>query len=152
FAKGVTSGYQPVGGVICSRAVCDLLEQPGYALRTGYTYAGHPACMAAGVANLALMEEEQLVQRVPHLAERLSEGLGALQADGIIQSYRGTGAVYAAELGCDAAPARMRLLEAGVVLRPIGSALAICPPLVITDHEIDTLLDALADVLPNLRG
>ena len=149
FAKGVTSGYQPVGGVIASRAVCDLLEQPGYTLRTGYTYAGHPAGMAAGVANLALMEKEQLVARVPHLAEKLTEGLAALQADGIIQSYRGTGAVYAAELGYDAAAPRMRLLEAGVVLRPVGTGLAICPPLVITDHEIGILFDTMADVLSN---
>ena len=149
FAKGVTSGYQPVGGVICSRAVCDVLEQPGWTLRTGYTYSGHPAGMAAGVANLALIEKEQLVQRVPHLAEKLTEGLAALQADGIIQSYRGAGAVYAAELGYDAAAARMRLLEAGVVLRPVGTGLAICPPLVITDHEIGTLFDAMADVLSN---
>ncbi len=152
FAKGVTSGYQPVGGVICSRAVCDVLEQPGYTLRTGYTYAGHPACMAAGVANLALMEKEQLVQRVPHLAEKLTEGLAALQADGIIQSYRGAGAVYAAELGYDAAAARMRLLEAGVVLRPVGTGLAICPPLIITDHEIGILFDTMADVLSNGQG
>ncbi len=147
FAKGVTSGYQPVGGVICSRGVCDVLEQPGLVLRTGYTYAGHPTCMAAGVANLALMEKEQLVQRVPHLAQKLTEGLAALQADGLIQSYRGTGAVYAAELGYDAAATRMRLLEAGVVLRPVGTALAICPPLVITDHEIGVLFDTMADVL-----
>ncbi|MDE0580063.1 MAG: aminotransferase class III-fold pyridoxal phosphate-dependent enzyme [bacterium] len=152
FAKGVTSGYQPVGGVICSRAVCDVLEEPGYTLRTGYTYAGHPTCMAAGVANLALMEKEQLVQRVPHLAEKLTEGLAALQADGIIHSYRGTGAVYAAELGYDAAAARMRLLEAGVVLRPVGTGLAICPPLVITDHEIGILFDTMADVLSNGPG
>ena len=152
FAKGVTSGYQPVGGVICSRAVCDVLEQPGYTLRTGYTYAGHPACMAAGVANLALMEKEQLVQRVPHLAEKLTEGLAALQADGIIQSYRGAGAVYAAELGYDAAAARMRLLEAGVVLRPVGTGLAICPPLIITDHEIGILFDTMADVLSSGQG
>ena len=147
FAKGVTSGYLPVGGVICSRAVCDTLEQPGWLLRTGYTYSGHPACMAAGVANLALMEKEALLQRVPHLAAKLTEGLGALQADGLIQSYRGVGAVYAAELGYDAAAPRMRLLEAGMVVRPIGTALAICPPLIITDHEIGTLFDAMADVL-----
>ncbi|MBT3245888.1 MAG: aspartate aminotransferase family protein [Actinobacteria bacterium] len=147
FAKGITSGYQPLSGVIVSRSVCDELEEPGFLLRTGYTYSGHQASCAAGIANIELMEAEGLVERVDHIGERLRAGLTALEGDGLIESWRGMGAIYAAELGRDAVSARDKMLEAGVILRPMGTCLAICPPLVITDDEIGRIIDAMADAL-----
>ena len=147
FAKGVTSGYQPLSGVIVSQSVCDELEEPGFLLRTGYTYSGHQASCAAGIANIELMEAEGLVERVDHIGERLRAGLTALEGDGLIESWRGMGAIYAAELGRDAVSARDKMLEAGVILRPMGTCLAICPPLVITDDEIGRIIDAMADGL-----
>ena len=149
FAKGVTSGYQPLAGVILSRRVCETFEsQPdGFLLRTGYTYSGHPAACAAGVANLKLMDAEGLPGRAAHIGERISAGLRALAEDGLIAGYRGTGAVWAAELGRDAAGVRAKILEAGVIVRPIGTALAMCPPLIISDAEIDRLIDTMADAL-----
>ncbi len=147
FAKGVTSGYQPLSGVIVSRAVCADLEAMGDMLRTGYTYSGHPAACAAAVANVELMTNEGLVERATHVGAQIERGLAALASDGLIQSYRGAGAVWAAELGTNAAPARNAILERGVIVRPIGTALAICPPLVITDAEVGTLLDTMSDGL-----
>ncbi len=148
FAKGVTSGYLPLSGVIVSRAVCaELEEDPGFLLRTGYTYSGHQASCAAGIANLRIMTDEGLDQRANHVGERLKEGLRALEADGHIESWRGMGAVYAAELGRDSIPVRNAILEAGVIVRPIGTCLAICPPLVITDEEIGRVIDTMADAL-----
>jgi len=147
FAKGITSGSQPLSGVIVSRSVCDELEEPGFLLRTGYTYSGHQASCAAGIANIELMEAEGLVERVDHIGERLRAGLTALEGDGLIESWRGMGAIYAAELGRDAVSARDKMLEAGVILRPMGTCLAICPPLVITDDEIGRIIDAMADAL-----
>jgi len=147
FAKGVTSGYQPLSGVIVSRGVCNELEEPGFLLRTGYTYSGHQASCAAGIANIELMEAEGLVGRVGNIGERLRAGLAALEGDGLIKSWRGMGAIYAAELGRDAVPARDKMLDAGVILRPMGTCLAICPPLVITDDEIGRIIDAMADAL-----
>ena len=147
FAKGIPSGYQPLSGVIVSRSVCDELEEPGFLLRTGYTYSGHQASCAAGIANIELMEAEGLVERVDHIGERLRAGLTALEGDGLIESWRGMGAIYAAELGRDAVSARDKMLEAGVILRPMGTCLAICPPLVITDDEIGRIIDAMADAL-----
>ena len=145
FAKGATSGYLPLAGVILSRQVCDVLEaEAGFLLRTGYTYSGHPAPCAAGVANLKLMDAEDLPGRAPHIGERISTGLRALTDDGLLAGYRGDGAVWAAELGRDAAAARAEMLKAGVIVRPIGTALAICPPLVISDTEIDRLIDTMA--------
>ncbi len=147
FAKGVTSGYLPLSGVILSRHVCEELEEPGFLLRTGYTYSGHQASCAAGIANLELMTNEGLDTRANHVGDRLQEGLRALEADGLIESWRGTGAVYAAELGRDAIPVRNEILANGVIVRPIGTCLAICPPLVITDDEVGRIIDTMAGAL-----
>ena len=147
FAKGVTSGYLPLSGVILSRHVCEELEEPGFLLRTGYTYSGHQASCAAGVANLELMTNEGLDTRANHVGDRLKEGLRALEADGLIESWRGMGAVYAAELGRDSIPVRNEILANGVIVRPIGTCLAICPPLVITDDEVGRIIDTMAGAL-----
>jgi len=147
FAKGVTSGYLPLSGVIASRRVCEAFEEPGFVFRTGYTYSGHPASCTAGIANLELMEAEDLVERANHVGERIRSGLEALQADGLIESWRGTGAVYAAELGRDSIPVRNEMMANGVIVRPIGTCLAICPPLIITDDEVGRVLDTMAEAL-----
>ncbi|MCS5683876.1 MAG: aminotransferase class III-fold pyridoxal phosphate-dependent enzyme [Acidimicrobiales bacterium] len=147
FAKGVTSGYLPLSGVIASRRVCEAFEEPGFVFRTGYTYSGHPASCAAGIANLELMDAEGLVERANHVGGRIQSGLEALQADGLIESWRGTGAVYAAELGRDSIPVRNEMMANGVIVRPIGTCLAICPPLIITDDEIGRVLDTMAEAL-----
>ena len=147
FAKGVTSGYLPLSGVILSRHVCEELEEPGFLLRTGYTYSGHQASCAAGIANLELMTSEGLDTRANHVGDRLQEGLRALEADGLIESWRGMGAVYAAELGRDSIPVRNEILANGVIVRPIGTCLAICPPLVITDDEVGRIIDTMAGAL-----
>ena len=63
FAKGVTSGYQPLGGVIINRKVCDVLESdPDFTFMHGYTYSGHPAASAAAIANINIIEDEGLVR------------------------------------------------------------------------------------------
>ena len=93
------------------------------------------------------MTEEQLPERANHIGEKISEGLTALAADGLIESWRGMGAVYAAELGRDSIPVRNEILKNGVIVRPIGTCLAICPPLVITDDEIGRILDAMESAL-----
>ena len=147
FAKGVTSGYLPLSGVIASRRVCEAFEEPGFVFRTGYTYSGHPASCTAGIANLELMDAEGLVERANHVGGRIQSGLEALQADGLIESWRGTGAVYAAELGRDSIPVRNEMMANGVIVRPIGTCLAICPPLIITNDEVGRVLDTMAEAL-----
>ena len=147
FAKGATSGYLPLSGVIASRRVCEAFEEPGFVFRTGYTYSGHPASCAAGIANLELMDAEGLVDRANHVGGWIRSGLEALQADGLIESWRGTGAVYAAELGRDSIPVRNEMMDNGVIVRPIGTCLAICPPLIITDDEVGRVLDTMAGAL-----
>ena len=147
FAKGVTSGYLPLSGVIVSRQVCENLEEPGFLLRTGFTYSGHPTAAAAAVKNLEIIEEDGLVERARHVGRKLVEGLDALTADGLIASYRGTGAVQAAVLDRPPMDVRTDMLRRGVVVRPLTDALGICPPLVITDDEIGRIMDTMAESL-----
>ncbi len=151
FAKGVTSGYLPVSGVIVSRRVCDVLEEPGFILRTGYTYSGHPTTAAAAVTNMEIITSENLVTKARHVGRTLVEGLDALTADGLITSHRGVGAVQAAVLDRDAMAVRNDMLRRGVIVRPIGNALALCPPLVITDDEIGRIIDTMAQSLEATR-
>lgn len=146
FAKGVSSGYLPLSGVIVSRAVSSELEDPELLLRTGYTYSGHPASCAAGIANINLIESEGLVERANHIGEKFSEGFAALVADGVIKSFRGVGGMWAAEIGRDSASAKFELLELGLVARGVGEAVVVCPPLIVTDSEIGELVDGIGTI------
>ena len=147
FAKGVTSGYLPLGGVLLGRAVRDPLEADGtLILRHGYTYSGHPVSCAAAVANLQVMTEERLWERADPVGARLSGGLRELMDGERITDVRGDGAMWGIQLGprLVALDVREALLENGVIARPIGdSIVAFCPPLVISDAEIDKIVDAV---------
>ena len=151
FAKAVTSGYVPLGGVVVGPQVCSALEaDAAYVLKHGHTYSGHPTACAAAVANLAILRDEALLERAPKIGERLGGGLASLRDDGLLADARGVGAVWAAGLHPhhDAPTLRNELLGKGVITRPIGTdTLSYCPPLVITDAQIDRLVDTLADVL-----
>ncbi|MEX0663642.1 MAG: aminotransferase class III-fold pyridoxal phosphate-dependent enzyme [Acidimicrobiia bacterium] len=151
FAKAVTSGYIPLGGVVVGPTVRAPLESDAtYMLRHGHTYSGHPTACAASWANLDILEREHLLERAPVIAERLGGGFRSLADDGLLAEARGDGGVWAAGLTDqhDANVLRDGLLERGVIARAIGTnTLAYCPPLVTTDEQLDTLVDTLADVL-----
>ena len=147
FAKGVSSGYLPLSGVIVSPEVAEVLATVEGPLRHGYTYSGHPTCAAAGVRNIRIIEEEGLVERANHIGSVIEPALAAMVADGLLTDHRGIAGIWAAEMGRDSLAARNALLDRGVIMRPIGTCLAMCPPLVITDDELGFMLDQLAEVL-----
>ena len=150
FAKGVTSGYLPLGGVITGPAINEALTaDPSFFLRHGYTYSGHATVCAAALTNLAIIEDEKLVQRAQHVGKRIENGLKALSEDGTLTGYRGAGAIWAGELpeSMDATVIRDRMIELGVIARSIPGVIAVCPPLVITDQQVDTMLDVFAHVV-----
>jgi adenosylmethionine-8-amino-7-oxononanoate aminotransferase len=148
FAKAVTSGYQPLGGIVVGAAVRAALESdPAYVLKTGFTYSGHATCCAAALTNLDIIADEGLLDAPARIGARLGGGLRALADDGVIGGARGLEGVWAAAMrpGVDAVAVRDRLLRAGVISRAIGDhSLAFCPPLVISDSQIDQVVDALA--------
>jgi len=151
FAKGVTSGYLPLGGVIVGPRVREALEaDPDFLLRHGYTYSGHPACCVAGLTNIQILRDEHLLDRVPHIGERLGGGLGQLVDEGLVAEVRGEGAIWALAMhpSVSALDVRAGLLERGVIARPIGTAaLAFCPPFVIEDDDLDLCVSATAEAL-----
>lgn len=149
FAKGVSSGYQPVAGVVLAPKVLESLEaDPAWMLRHGYTYSGHPTAAAAAVANLDVLADG-LIERAVKIGARLGEGLKSLADDGVVGEARGAGALWAVQLpdGMDGLATRDAMLDRGVIPRAIGNAIAFCPPLVTTDEQIDTCVDVLADVI-----
>ncbi|HSP27831.1 MAG TPA: aminotransferase class III-fold pyridoxal phosphate-dependent enzyme, partial [Ilumatobacteraceae bacterium] len=151
FAKGVTSGYQPLGGVIVGRAVRDALEaDPDFILRHGYTYSGHPAACTAALANLDIIEREGLLDAVVKMGGRLESGLRSLEADGAFDHLRGEVAIFGAAMRPDqnAMAVRDRMLELGVITRAIGTeTVTFCPPFVTTDAQVDRIVDTLATAL-----
>jgi adenosylmethionine-8-amino-7-oxononanoate aminotransferase len=150
FAKGVTSGYQPLGGVITGATINDaLVNDPSFFLRTGYTYSGHATVCAAALKNLDIMERENLLQRSTHVGALIENGLKALTGDGTLTSYRGAGAIWAGKLpdGMDATIVRDKMIKRGVIARAIPGVIAFCPPFVVTDEQVSTVLDVFASVV-----
>lgn len=148
FAKAVTSGYQPLGGVFVGQAVRQRLEpEAGFRLATGYTYSGHATACAAALANLAIIEREGLIGRATEIGARLGAGLQAIANDGLVDHARGAGAMWAIGTHPDqhADHVRARMLEQGVIVRAIADhSVTFCPPLVTTDAQVDQIIDALA--------
>ncbi len=151
FAKGVTSGYVPLGGVLVAPSVHEpLAADPAYVLRHGYTYSGHAAACVAALVCLDITEREGLVDRAKAIGARLQPALASLLADGLVADVRGEGALWAVSVpdGVDPVGVRDRVLDLGVIVRPIApTTLAICPPLVITDDDLDAVPAALRAAL-----
>ncbi|HUG85389.1 MAG TPA: aminotransferase class III-fold pyridoxal phosphate-dependent enzyme [Euzebya sp.] len=146
FAKAVTSGYQPLGGVLVTPAVLDALaHDPEVVLRHGTTYSGHPAACAAALVALQITQQEGLLDRAGKVGARLSDGLHALHREDRVAAVRGEGAVWAVGLhDGDAVAVRDRMLDEGVIARPIGTdTIAFSPPLVISDEQVDRCIAAL---------
>lgn len=148
FAKAVTSGYQPLGGVFVGNAVRKPLEaDPDFFLRHGYTYSGHASACVAALVNLEIIEREGLRDRATVIGKRIGDALQALARDGVIDHARGDGAVWAAGLHASQSNIKIRdrMLELGAITRAINADTnTFCPPLVISDAQLDKLLDAFA--------
>jgi len=158
FAKGVTSGYLPLGGVIVKESVYQTLLDagPDFALHHGFTYSGHPTVCAAALANLDIIEREGLIARVRRLAPHFKRRLDALLHHDIVGEVRTAGLMGAIELVRDKTskeplpgewnvPARIRAaaLARGVIIRASVDTVVVCPPLIITPKEIDLLASTI---------
>lgn len=149
-AKGITSGYLPMGGVIAAPWVAEPFFAKGAGMwRHGYTYSGHAAVAAAALANLDIIEREDLCGRALKLEAPLLEALQPLAAHELVEEVRGgIGLLAAVNLrqdlvaGDPSLPARVGLAcrQAGMLVRPlVYGAIAVSPPLVIGDDEIDEI-------------
>jgi putrescine aminotransferase len=156
FAKGVTSGYQPLGGVLVGPRVREVLEADDSRwLRHGFTYSGHPAACAAASANLAVLRDDDLLARAPVIGAHLRPGLQSIVDDGLAAGVRGTDGIWALALHPEdsALVVRDHMLELGVIPRPIAThSIAFCPPLVITDEQLDRTVTATRAALELVRS
>jgi adenosylmethionine-8-amino-7-oxononanoate aminotransferase len=161
FAKGVTSGYMPLGGVLISERVRKPFwkDPTGAIFRHGYTSSGHAASCAAAMTNLDIIEGEHLVERVARLAPVLTRELGRLASNPLVGAVRTVGLTGAIEFGEETLAADPGIVDRtvvaarnhGLLTRNLRArALHISPPFVITEAEISLMADgfeaALADV------
>jgi adenosylmethionine-8-amino-7-oxononanoate aminotransferase len=156
FAKGVTSGYLPLGGILISDEIRDALLDAPPELRWMHatTYSGHPTCCAVALANLDLLEGERLTERAAALGPLLLRELATLQEFDCVGDVRGLGLMAGVELVADRetkAPAgigdrvRRAAQRRGVLFRTRGDVLMFAPPLVITEAEIGRLVETVRE-------
>jgi putrescine aminotransferase len=154
FAKGVTSGYLPLGGVVVSDRVAEPFWRApgGPVLRHGPTYSAHATCCAAGLANLALLERDGLLERGRELEQPLLDALAPLAAHEAVAEVRGgVGTMAAVELTAEVlerqpnavAQLSLRAREHGVLVRPLGSAVAVSPPLTADEQHFALIAEAI---------
>ena len=161
FAKAVTSGYIPLGGVMVGDRVAKVLIEQGGEFNHGYTYSGHPVACAVALANLELMEREDLVARVhddvgPYLAahfERLAAHplVGQAQTCGLMAGLvlvqdKAKKTSFDPELGVGMV-CRRHCFANGLVMRAVGDRMIIAPPLTISHAEIDTMVGLIVRCL-----
>jgi putrescine aminotransferase len=155
FAKGVTSGYLPLGGVMVSDRVADTLIEKGGEFYHGYTYSGHPAACAVAIANINILKNEGLIERVksdigpylqnkwqtlgehPLVGETRMVGLmGALE---LVQN-KDTLQRFDEDLGVGTI-CRDFLVNNGLVMRAVGDSIVTAPPFILTHAEADELVE-----------
>lgn len=155
-AKGLTSGYAPMGAVLCAPKVTEPFFQPdaGVWFRHGYTYSGHAMCAAVALANLDLLERENLLEEAARLETSLAERLGPLaEHDAVAEVRSGTGALAAVQLheAPQAAALVPLLREEGVATRAVGAGgLQVSPAFVMTDDEVEELAGGFRRALDRL--
>jgi adenosylmethionine-8-amino-7-oxononanoate aminotransferase len=151
-AKGITSGYMPLGALIVAPRVAEPFFRPGVMWRHGYTYSGHAGACAAALANLDIIEDENLVERAAALERELLEALAPLADHEHVREVRaGTGVLAAVALDGDTALSTRVLRELrnrGVLSRVLADgALQISPPLVADRADFDALAAAIASAI-----
>ncbi|HMO44652.1 MAG TPA: aspartate aminotransferase family protein [Rubrivivax sp.] len=154
FAKGVTSGYVPLGGVMVGERIAKVLIERGGEFAHGYTYSGHPVACAVALANIRLMRELKLVEHVrddvgPYLAQRFGE-LAAHPLVGEVQTCGLMGALQLVKNPRDGTPfpaelefgmvCRGHCFDNGLIMRAVGDRMIAAPPLVITRAQIDEMM------------
>jgi putrescine aminotransferase len=154
FAKGVTSGYVPLGGVMVGDRVAQALIERGGEFEHGYTYSGHPVACAVALANIRLIREQQLVERVhddvgPYLAEAFAtlrdhplvgdaETCGLMGAVLLVKDKEGL-KPFASDVSIGMV-CRGHCFREGLIMRAVGNRMIIAPPLVITRPQIDEMM------------
>lgn len=163
FAKGVTSGYVPFGGIGISARIKNLMDSvpPGERWMHGLTNSGHPGCCAVALANLDVIEREDLITRAAVLGQRLNDGLTPLQNHPHVGEVRGLGLMAGIQLVADWATksrfaaevqigkrVRSELFKRGLYTRILDHIIVLAPPFVTTENDIDRITEIVQDAIP----
>jgi adenosylmethionine-8-amino-7-oxononanoate aminotransferase len=162
-AKGITSGYVPMGAVVAAPGVAAPFYREGAGLwRHGYTYSGHAAASAAALVNLDIVEAEHLPDRAKELETSLADALAPLEEHDLISEVRrGTGVLAAVQLEPDriaedaTLPAKLvaACRELGILTRSVGSGgLLLSPPLILSEAETKELVDGISGALDSISA
>ena len=168
-AKALSSGYLPIAAVVLSERIYEVLKRGSDTYGVfghGYTYSGHPVPAAVALETLKIYEERDIAGRTAKLSPRLLDGLNALADHPLVGEVRGVGLIAGVELVADKEtkqsfePGRKvgaifddRARRLGLLVRPLASdVIAVCPPLVISESEIDTLLERFAWALDETQA
>lgn len=161
FAKGVTSGYIPLGGVMVGERVAKVLIEQGGELHHGFTYSGHPVACAVALANIRLLQRERIVERVreeigPHLA-RTFEALGEHPLVGEVQTCGMMAALQLVKNKRSSQPfdeglevgmvCRGHCFGNGLIMRAVGDRMIVAPPLVMTVEQIAEMAALIRECL-----
>ena len=161
FAKGVTSGYIPLGGVLVGDRIAQVLIEQGGDFNHGYTYSGHPVACAVALANIRLIQREKLVDKVrddlgPYLAAHYTELarhplVGEVQSCGLMAALqivkdKSTGQAFDSSLEVGML-CRGHCFGNGLIMRAVGDRMIIAPPLVITRGQIDEMVGLIKKCL-----
>lgn len=166
MAKGITSGYIPLGAVAVSNRIYRTLAEADRVFFHGFTYSGHPVACAVAIRNIAILQDENLPQnaaaRGKYLGELLHQAFGKHpQVGGIrVQGLIGAVEVVQDSVSGKPFPAGEKMGEkvaaaarhAGLILRPIGDILAFSPPLVINDRQVEQLVDRMKTAIHSTLG
>jgi beta-alanine--pyruvate transaminase len=159
FAKGVTSGSVPLGGVIVKKQIYDTFMASGAGVQFfhGYTYSGHPLAMAAGLGALDTYAEEKLFDRSNELGRAFEDGIHSMKGLPNVIDCRNLQLIGAIELAPRPGAPGARGFELfekcwakGVFVRPIGDVAAICPPLICEKQHLETIFSTVADQLKTI--
>jgi len=161
FAKGVTSGTVPMGGVIVSRDIYQAyMTGPPSAIEIfhGYTYSAHPLACAAGVATLQLYKDEDLFARAAKMAPKFEAALHSLKGTKHVIDIRNQGLVGGVELaarpgapGARGFETYLKCYEKNVLVRSTGDVMAMAPALIVEESQIDQIVQTLKDVLATVE-
>ena len=161
-AKGISSGYLPLGAVIVHEKIYQTLldSSKGAVMWHGYTNTGNPACCAAGLKVLEIIERDGLIENAAKMGKRLHEGLRKFHSSPIVGDIRGIGLMAAVELVRNketreafpeeagvGAQFKRAAFDGGLLIRAIGDNICMSPPLTISASEIDLMLDRLGNAL-----
>jgi len=155
FAKGVTSGYLPLGGVLISDRVADVVISKGGEFAHGYTYSGHPAACAVALANIRVLRDEGIVDRVrKDIGPYFNQRWASLAEHPLVGEARSIGLMAAIEIVADkntrerfdkdlGAGTRCRdfCFSNGLVMRAVGDTMIVSPPLIMEHSHVDELIE-----------